>query len=717
MLKVILMSATIDSSLFSRYFGNCPILEAEGRTYPVSVLYLEDIYEKLHYRLPSDSPASGAFSFGNRVNKIGRSSVDNHRGKKNLLLSSWGDETFLYEGYINPCYVPELYQSFSERTQQNLRSLNENAIDFDILEDLINYIDDTCPPGAILVFLPGVAEIDLLVDKLRASFRFHGISCDWILPLHSNLASIDQGKVFLSPPENIRKVIISTDIAETSITIDDVIYVVDTGKHKESRFNPQKKISSMVEEWISQANAKQRRGRAGRVKPGTCFCLYTRYRFEKLMRTFQVPEMLRMPLTELCLQIKSLSLGDIKSFLSEAIEPPGEEAISSAVDLLYKVGAFEGSEELSPLGCHLARLPVDVLIGKMMLYGAIFGCLSPVLTIAAFLSHKSPFTYPKDEKQNLARAKSALLTCDLDGGIVSDENYKHSDHLLVVVAYNRWARTLNENGSAAANRFCHSFFLNSSVMYTIRDMRIQFGNLLDDIGLVNIPHKFQGDRRRKDKTEIWLADMSQPFNIHAKHSSVIKSILCAGLYPNVAATMEGTVGVPAASNKSLSKFISANDHPILFDGKREVYIHPSSVNYNTKGFRYPFLVFLEKVETSKVFLRDSSNISPYSLLLFGGNLSIQHQTGLIIIDGWLKLSAPAQTAVLLKELRSMLHSVLKELICKPQVGDKSSLDLFRAIFLWEANPHYPCYLVLKGRYEVIFCKGLSFTNLMVCAWK
>ncbi|KAK8952511.1 putative pre-mRNA-splicing factor ATP-dependent RNA helicase [Platanthera zijinensis] len=323
--------------------------------------------------------------------------METHRGKKNLVMPSWGDETLLFEDYVNPYYISDLYHSYSERTQQNLKSMNEDVIDFDLLEDLIYHIDETYPPGAILVFLPGVPEIELLVNRLAASFQFRGVSSDWVLPLHSSLSSMEQRKVFLSPPENTRKVIISTNIAETSITIDDVIYVVDSGKHKEYRFNPHKKMSTMVEEWISQANAKQRRGRAGRVKPGICFCLYTLHRFEKLMRPFQVPEMLRMPLTDLCLQIKFLSLGDIKYFLLEAIEPPGEEAISSAVDLLYKVGAFEGYEELSPLGYHLAKLPVDVLIGKMMLHGAIFGCLSPVLSIAAFLSHKSPFLNPKED--------------------------------------------------------------------------------------------------------------------------------------------------------------------------------------------------------------------------------------------------------------------------------------------------------------------------------
>ncbi|XP_064969060.1 DExH-box ATP-dependent RNA helicase DExH7, chloroplastic-like isoform X3 [Musa acuminata AAA Group] len=485
-LKVVLMSATVDSSLFSRYFGNCPVISAEGRTHPVSTYFLEDVYERLDYCLALDAAASGTSMTGYR-GKLKGSIVDNHRGKKNIVLSSWGDESLLSEDYVNPHYIPDRYASYSDRTRQNLKRLNEDVIDFDLLEDLICFIDENYPPGAILVFLPGVAEIDLLVDKLTASYQFGGILLDWILPLHSSLSAFEQKKVFLTSPQNIRKVIVATDIAETSITIDDVIYVVDAGKHKEKRYNAQKKMSSMVEDWISKANAKQRRGRAGRVKPGICFCLYTCHRYEVLMRPFQVPEMVRMPLTELCLQIKSLSLGDTKSFLLQAIEPPREDVISSAIDLLYKVGALDGNEELSPLGYHLAKLPVDVLIGKMMLYGAIFGCLSPILSLAAFLSYKFPFVYPKDEKQNVERAKSALLGNSLNNESAYEESYKQSDHLLMVVAYNKWARILHQDGTRSAQQFCRSFFLNSSVMYTIRDMRVQFGGLLADIGLVDLP--------------------------------------------------------------------------------------------------------------------------------------------------------------------------------------------------------------------------------------
>uniref|UniRef100_A0A804JHY1 RNA helicase n=1 Tax=Musa acuminata subsp. malaccensis TaxID=214687 RepID=A0A804JHY1_MUSAM len=630
-LKVVLMSATVDSSLFSRYFGNCPVISAEGRTHPVSTYFLEDVYERLDYCLALDAAASGTSMTGYR-GKLKGSIVDNHRGKKNIVLSSWGDESLLSEDYVNPHYIPDQYASYSDRTRQNLKRLNEDVIDFDLLEDLICFIDENYPPGAILVFLPGVAEIDLLVDKLTASYQFGGILLDWILPLHSSLSAFEQKKVFLTPPQNIRKVIVATDIAETSITIDDVIYVVDAGKHKEKRYNAQKKMSSMVEDWISKANAKQRRGRAGRVKPGICFCLYTCHRYEVLMRPFQVPEMVRMPLTELCLQIKSLSLGDTKSFLLQAIEPPREDVISSAIDLLYKVGALDGNEELSPLGYHLAKLPVDVLIGKMMLYGAIFGCLSPILSLAAFLSYKFPFVYPKDEKQNVERAKSALLGNSLNNESAYEESYKQSDHLLMVVAYNKWARILH-----------------------------------------------QSYERRKDKLDSWFSDMSQPFNLNANHPSIIKSIICAGLYPNVAATTEGIVNSALAGTTLLASGLPLKDQTVLYDGKREVHIHPSSVNHNVKHFRYPFLVFLEKVETSKVFLRDSSIISPYSLFLFGGSMSIQHQAGLITIDGWLKLTAPAQTAVLFKELRLTLHAVLKELIRKPETATFSKNEVVKSI--------------------------------------
>ncbi|KAF9608520.1 hypothetical protein IFM89_009886 [Coptis chinensis] len=661
-LKVILMSATVDSTLFSRYFGDCPVLTAQGRTHPVSTYFLEDIYESLKYCLGSDSPAS-LRHMTLRNEKFRSSTVDNRRGNRNLVLSSWGDDSLLSEDPVNPNYDPSLYESLSERTQENLKSLNEDVIDYELLEDLVCHVDETYPAGAMLIFLPGVAEIEMLLDRLLASYRFGGNSSDWILPLHSTLASVDQKKVFMSPPENIRKVIIATDIAETSITIDDVIYVIDCGKHKEQRFNPHKKLSSMVEDWISRANARQRRGRAGRVKPGICFCLYTHHRFDNLMHPYQAPEMLRMPLVELCLQVKSLSLGFVKPFLTKAIEPPREEAMTSALSVLYMVGAIEGDEKLTPLGYHLAKLPVDVLIGKMMIYGGMFCCLSPILSISAFLSYKSPFAHAKEERQHVQIAKQSLLGDKVDG--FRNGGDMQSDHIIMVVAYNKWAKILHEKGAKAAQSFCSSYFLSSSVMYMIRDMRIQFGSLLADIGFINLPKTFKTGNM-KDKLDHWFSDMTQSFNKYSHHSSVVKSILCAGLYPNVAVTADGIVDVEFCRNLNSSSRSAGKGNLNWYDRRTKVQIHPSSINCNLKAVQYPFLVYLEKVETSSVFLRDTSVISPYSILLFGGSINVLHQTGLLTIDGWIKLTAPAQIAVLFKELRLTLHSVLKELIKKPE---------------------------------------------------
>ncbi|GAB2229700.1 hypothetical protein Droror1_Dr00013952 [Drosera rotundifolia] len=664
MLKIVLMSATVDSTLFSKFFGNCPVITAEGRTHPVSTYFLENVYQKINYHLDSDSLA---YLSRLSAQETSGGAINNRRGKKNLVLSSWGDESILSEECTNPHYIPSAYQSFNEQTQMNLRKLNEDVIDYDLLEALVCHIDESCGEGAILIFLPGVSEISLLLNRLAGSYRFGGESSDWILPLHSSVAAADQKKVFLKPPGNLRKVIIATNIAETSLTIDDVVYVIDSGKHKENRYDPRKKLTSMVEDWISQANAKQRRGRAGRVKAGFCFCLYTRHRFERLMRPFQVPEMLRMPLVELCLQIKLLSLGNVKSFLLKALEPPREEAIDSAVSLLHEVNAVDENEELNPLGHHLARLPVDLLLGKMLLYGAIFGCLSPVLSISAILSHKSPFVSPKHERESVDKVKLALLTDKSDGSSDTFDTDLQSDHIVMMVAYRKWEKILQEKGRTAAQRFCGSYWLSSSVMYMIRDMRIQFGTLLADIGLIHLPRDHQFISKKNQNLDQWFSDASQPFNKYAQDSAVLKAVLCAGLYPNVAAKAEG-IYAPALGNFKQLLQSATRSYPSWYDGRREVRIHPSSVNSGTKAFQYPFVVFLEKVETHKVFLRDTSVISPYSLLLFGGSISIQHQMGVITVDGWLNLTASAQTAVLFKELRLTLDKVLKDLISHPERG-------------------------------------------------
>uniref|UniRef100_A0A7I4CTE9 RNA helicase n=1 Tax=Physcomitrium patens TaxID=3218 RepID=A0A7I4CTE9_PHYPA len=624
-LKLILMSATLDSNLFSNYFGDCPVISAKGRTFPVTTYFLEDVYEQLsNYKLATDSPAAMGNDYKANRKKASKRLVDNSRGRQDLVNSGWGDESKLEDVLVNPHYDPDLYRNFSERTRRNLERLNEDVIDYELLEDLIIYIDEEGEVGAVLVFLPGLAEIQLLWERLSVSRRFSGSASEWLIQLHSSVAPADQRRAFQRPPKGIRKIVLATNIAETSITIDDVVHVVDCGKHKENRFDPRRGMSSIIESWISQANAKQRRGRAGRVRSGNCFCLFTRNRLEKLMRPYQLPEMLRVPLVELGLQIKLLGLGNIAAFLEKALEPPQADAVTSAVSTLREVGAINEEEEITALGHHLAALPVDVRIGKMMLYGAVLGCVSPVLTVAACLSYKSPFVSPKDQREAAERAKQALVAERTDKSLpVSIASGQHSDHLCMVAAYNMWSHLSAVKGGKAAREFCHANFLSISTLIMLRDLRIQFASLLADIGFLTFS---EGGKSKHDTGfEKWVDGMNQPFNLNSLQPSVVKAAICAGLYPNVAAMSKDSIQAGHASAQSRRAGLSPDQRPQWSDGRREVFIHPTSVNHMVSEFRQPFLVFHEKVETSKVYLRDTTVISPYDLLLFGGEISVQHQ--------------------------------------------------------------------------------------------
>ncbi len=189
---------------------------------------------------------------------------------------------------------------------------------------------------------------------------------------------------------------IATNIAETSITIDDIVYVVDCGKIKMSNFDVEANIATLKPEWCSLANSRQRRGRAGRVQPGVCYHLYCKGR-EMTFADYMLPEMLRKRLEEVILQIKVLRLGKVEPFFAKVMDPPDPKAVRLSLELLRQINALDdtdGSEILTPLGFHLAQLPMDPQTGKMILLGAIFSCLDPVLSVAASLSFKDAFVIP-----------------------------------------------------------------------------------------------------------------------------------------------------------------------------------------------------------------------------------------------------------------------------------------------------------------------------------
>ncbi|XP_038671699.1 ATP-dependent DNA/RNA helicase DHX36 [Scyliorhinus canicula] len=611
-LKVILMSATLNADKFSEYFGKCPMLHIPGFTYPVKEYILEDVVELLQYH-----PQNQEIRRPSSKRRFMQGCM--FRPEKERVEEEYQQQW--------PEYMRELQGRYSDSTIEALEILHDDdKIDLHLIVALIRHIVLNGEEGAILVFLPGWDNISTLNDLLTAQTMFKSDRFV-IIPLHSLMPSVNQTEVFKRPPPGVRKIVIATNIAETSITIDDVVHVIDGGKIKETHFDTQNNISTMAAEWVSKANAKQRKGRAGRVQPGCCYHLYNGLR-ESLLDDYQLPEIMRTPLEELCLQIKILNLGRIAHFLEKAMQPPSKEAVNLAVTHLKELNALDRNEELTPLGVHLARLPVEPHIGKMILFGALLCCLDPVLTIAASLSFKDPFVIPLG-KEKLADAKRRELS-----------KQSRSDHLTVVNAFKGWEEA-KRRGFRSEKDYCWEYFLSPNNLQMLHNMKAQFAEHLLVAGFVS-------SKNPKDPKA----------NINSDNEKLIKAVVCAGLYPKVAKVR------PSFSKKrKMAKVFTKSDG--------RVNIHPKSVNAEEGEYEHNWLIYHLKMRTSSIYLYDCTEVSPYSLLFFGGDISIQKEQGqeTISVDEWIVFQSPSRIAHLVKDLKKELDALLQDKIKKPRPVD------------------------------------------------
>ncbi|XP_040830767.1 ATP-dependent DNA/RNA helicase DHX36 isoform X2 [Ochotona curzoniae] len=595
-LKVILMSATLNAEKFSEYFGNCPMIHIPGFTFPVTEYLLEDIIEKIRY-VPEQKEHRSQFKRGFMHGHVNRQEKEE---KEAIYKERWPD------------YVRELRRRYSASTVDVLEMMDDDKVDLNLIAALIRYIVLEEEDGAILVFLPGWDNISTLHELLMSQVMFK---------------SVNQTQVFKKTPPGVRKIVIATNIAETSITIDDVVYVIDGGKIKETHFDTQNNISTMAAEWVSKANAKQRKGRAGRVQPGHCYHLYNGLR-ASLLDDYQLPEILRTPLEELCLQIKILKLGGIACFLRRLMDPPSDEAVLLSIRHLMQLNALDKQEELTPLGVHLARLPVEPHIGKMILFGALFCCLDPVLTIAASLSFKDPFVIPLG-KEKVADARRKELAKET-----------RSDHLTVVNAFEGWEEA-RRRGFRYEKDYCWEYFLSSNTLQMLHNMKGQFAEHLLGAGFVD-------SRSPKDPKA----------NINSDNEKIIKAVICAGLYPKVA-----KIRLNLGKKRKMVKVYTKTDGLVA--------LHPKSVNVEQTDFQYNWLIYHLKMRTSSIYLYDCTEVSPYCLLFFGGDISIQKDNDqeTIAVDEWIVFQSPARIAHLVKELRKELDILLQEKIESPHPVD------------------------------------------------
>ncbi|XP_043913365.1 putative ATP-dependent RNA helicase DHX57 isoform X2 [Protopterus annectens] len=673
-LRILMMSATLNADLFSQYFNTCPTVHIPGHTFPVDQFFLEDAIEMTGYTLEDGSP------YARSVKKGPGEHVASSKGKSQQSSIEEVEEEIsslhLYEHDIIKDTIPDhkltvkqfmiRYKGLSKHVIKTLAAMDLEKINLDLIEALLEWIveeDHGYPPGAILIFMPGLAEIKLLYEQLQSNPLFNNRRKRCVIyPLHSSLSSEEQQSVFLKPPTDVTKIVISTNIAETSITIDDVVYVIDSGRMKEKRYDPSKSMESLEDTWVSKANAEQRKGRAGRVASGLSFHLFTHHCFQHHLLEQQLPEVQRVPLEQLCLRIKILDMFSdhtLESVLSCLIEPPSIESLRSAKHRLQDLGALSPEEKLTPLGYHLASLPVDVRIGKLMLFGAIFRCLDSALTIAASLAFKSPFVSPWDKRDEANEKKLEFATAN-------------SDHLTFLQAYKGWIHAL-KNSSRAAFIYCKQHFLSGRVLQEIAALKRQFAELLSDIGFVKEGLKAKDiEKMSVSGGDGILEATGEEANCNADNIKLMSAMLCAALYPNVVKVstpddkyqQTSTGAVKTQPKAAELRFITRNDG--------FVYLHPSSVNFQVRVFESPYLVYHEKVKTSRLFIRDCSMVSVYPLVLFGGGqVNIELQRGTFVVsldDGWICFAAASfQVAELVKELRWELDQLLQDKIKNPSM--------------------------------------------------
>ncbi|KAL7438158.1 hypothetical protein ACHAXM_008046 [Skeletonema potamos] len=656
--RLILMSATASSELFVDYFtlpNTLPAtIDIPGKTFPVETYWLAEC-EKFT---------------GKTMARLGGS----YDGMVDELQS---------DGISSPRAIEKIDDPF-------IRSLIVKIIEQQQKE---GQLKDTTPnreyrsTGAILVFLPGMVEIESLARCLHDKGTIVGNRdvCN-ILKLHSTIPKSDQVRVFEPAIKGTVKIILSTNIAETSLTISDVSCVIDTCRVKESRYQSSSRIKELVTVWTSHAAMNQRTGRAGRTSNGICYRLCSEEFARDKLLPHTPPEMIRAPLDELILQVCLLYeqrrdevRASLKSngentlafapganplkFLSMTPTPPQEQSLVQSCRHLLEVDALKvvdygyGDSELesgllyrlTPLGYHCSKFPMDAKIAKMLIVGCILGVLDNALIIASSLScTKSCFVSSRLLNPSEVEARDCLIENgfggrDWPGGTVK------SDLIAVIAVYRAWKQQDKKD------KFCRNHALNEAALREIDTLRHQFMDLVVDAGLAS----------RDDLDDC---------NIAKEDALITSCCLVAGLYPNICTLVRPRRGGPKGGRLLTKDGEVSRPSPSSFQRKR--------VAAAAENGKDAYAIYHAKHRTigavgvggqmqrpPETFLSEVNFVSKFSLLLFGGQLELVKNA--IIIDSWLKFKISddggesrkgnsVDNAVLILSLRDVLDKVILE---------------------------------------------------------
>jgi ATP-dependent RNA helicase DHX36 len=502
--------------------------------------------------------------------------------------------------------------------------------------------------GSILCFLPGWDEIKAAMFILEeCSPELHRRLI--IIPLHSSIPKEEQQRIFDPAPDGKMKVILATNIAESSVTINDALAIVDSGLAREMNWDAESAMSTMCTVPTSKASATQRTGRAGRVTPGKCYRLYSRGTLQAMPER-PTPEIKRAGLENTCLQTCSMTRDGVQQFLSRAMDPPPRETVAFAVDRLKKLGAInvgQTGEVLSPLGRLLSRLPLDPAMGRMLIVGCVMQCLDPVLTAAACFSSRDPFYTPPGMRDEARKIRQSFCS--------------NSDLRATVRAYNTFIEKRQTEGWDLARAWATDNFISPAALSNISSVKSQLLHELQQIGLV---HERDLDSRVRRGN---LLKQDAFVNQHAGNESLYTAVWASGLPDNLAARRQlGHFGTLRTRME---------DHAGL---------HPSSVAFHRKPPRErielsSWFFYHEMMLSSQVFIRNCTAITPEQIMLFGGlsfkslqkpatdESASNHLCGHTLLDDWIVVDSMSEmTLDLLTAARLEINAAVAFKVMSPR---------------------------------------------------
>ncbi|XVF02692.1 hypothetical protein REPUB_Repub04eG0196400 [Reevesia pubescens] len=495
-LKVLITSATLDGEKVSKFFSDCPLLTVPGKLFPVEILYSK------------------------------------------------------------------------ERPTSYLESSLKTALDIHVRE----------PEGDILIFMTGQArflslfllgvaldanltcnfcleDIEKLVSKLEDKVRSleEGSCMDAIiLPLHGSLPPEMQVRVFSPPPPNCRRFIVATNIAETSLTVDGVVYVIDPGYVKQRQYNPATGMYSLDVVQISKVQANQRAGRAGRTRPGKCYRLYPSRVYNDEFLDVTVPEIQRSSLAGTVLYLKSLDLPDIDILKFDFLDPPSSESLEDALKQLYLIDAIDENGSITSIGRTMAELPLEPSLSRTLIQANEYGCLSQALTVAAMLSAETNLL-PNRSKSNEKKRKHPPLDLPDGSGF--------GDHIQLLHIYECWDENDYDIG------WCKDHDLQVRGMTFVKEVRMQLSQIMQKIA-----KDVRANQSRKG---------------HQSYRNLRKA-LCIGYASQLAERMRHHNGYRTLGFKS-----------------QLVQVHPSSVlRPDDDGLYANYVVYHELIATSRPYMRN-----------------------------------------------------------------------------------------------------------------